>query len=108
MGGQIKDRVQSRQNTVEYKHKVFSQIDHIMKLNQSMREAQQSGSLQENDLESYKSEIKLLIDELIEEFGPRSTLDIKTQIFLVNKLSKEDALKRANQTILQPLWRHLG
>lgn len=50
----------------------------------------------------------MLVDDLIQHFSPKSTLDIKTQVFLVNKLAKDDTYKRANQTILLPLWRHLG
>jgi hypothetical protein len=46
--------------------------------------------------------------ELVKHFQEKSALDMRTQVYLINKLAKEEEYKGANQTVLAELWSTVG
>ncbi len=43
----------------------------------------------------------------METLGPKSNLEMKTKIVLINKLSKDPKYKEADEAVLLPIWESL-
>lgn len=55
-------------------------------------------------------EIRDLVKSIILNFNEKkgSALGIKSQVYIINKLAKEDRYRSINETVLTPLWQSIS